>query len=159
MLRPIRLQFLLRTVVFVALACAFCAPAFAQSSGIGVGAQFGEPIGINAKWWQKSNTAIVGGLAWSVVDDGATNLYADYVWHRFGLFDVNRGRLPLYLGVGSRVQFQSQTHFGLRTVVGLNYLFGNSPTDVFLEFAPVWDVAPDLDVTLQASLGVRYFIR
>src|SRR5262245_2004546 len=71
----------------------------------GRGFVFSEPTGVNAKLWQSQTFALDGGLAWSFVEDGATTIYGDVLWHQFGLLDLDTGALPLYLGGGARFQF------------------------------------------------------
>ncbi len=143
----------------VALVVAGATPANADPNGYGLGFVFGEPSGITGKMWAGQNTAFVGGLAWSFVDDGATAVYGDYIWHSYGLLNVQTGALPLYYGAGARIQFEDRSRFGIRTVVGLNYQFRSQPFDAFVEFVPLFDITPDADLKLNAALGFRYFFR
>ena len=130
-----------------------------QSSGgrFGLGFVFGEPTGVNAKLWQTQALAVDAGLAWSAIEDGATTIYGDLLWHQFGLLDVTNGALPVYLGAGARFQFADETHFGIRTVAGLDYILSSTPFDVFLELVPTFDFAPEADFLLTAAVGFRYF--
>lgn len=41
--------------------------------------------------------------------------------------------------------------------VGLDYIFQGQRFDIFMEFAPVLELAPDSEVTAEAGFGVRYF--
>jgi len=134
------------------------APMVAPGS-FGLGFAFGEPTGVNAKLWRGQNLALVGGLAWSFANDGATQLYGDFIWHHFGLLDLQSGSMPLYVGAGARIQFESDARFGFRTVVGLDYLFARAPFDAFMELVPTFDVAPEGDFSLTAAVGFRYFFR
>ena len=130
-----------------------------QGGRFGLGFVLGEPSGVNAKLWQGQELALQGGLAWSFVDEGATSVYGDLIWHQFGLLDVSSGSLPVYLGVGARAQFGDDTRFGIRTVVGLDYIFAQAPFDVFLELVPTFDMTPEAEVLLSAAVGFRYFFR
>ena len=132
--------------------------AMAPPGSFGLGFAFGEPTGVNAKLWRGRDLAIVGGLAWSFEHDGATQLYGDFVWHH-GLFNFESGNMPLYVGAGARVQFESDARFGFRTVLGLDYIFARAPFDAFMEMVPTFDVAPEGDVSLTAAVGFRYFFR
>ena len=134
-------------------------PAPTSTGQFGLGFVFGEPTGVNAKLWQTPDIALDAGLAWSVVEDAATTIYGDVLWHQFGLLDLDTGALPIYLGAGARFQFASDTHFGIRTVVGVDYIMARAPFDVFLEFVPTFDLAPEADVVLTAAVGFRYFFR
>ena len=146
-------------VLAAAAVCVAAMPAAADPNGYGLGFVFGEPSGINGKMWHGHDTAFVGGLAWSFVDHGATSVYGDYVWHNYGLFDVQTGALPVYYGIGARLQFENESRFGIRTVLGLNYQFRASPFDAFVEVVPLFDVTPDADLKVNAALGFRYFFR
>jgi hypothetical protein len=130
-----------------------------QGGRFGLGFVLGEPSGVNAKLWQGQTVALQGGLAWSFVDDGATSVYGDFIWHQFGLLDVTTGSLPVYLGAGVRAQFGDDTRIGIRTVVGLDYIFAQAPFDVFLEVVPTFDMTPEAEVVLSAAVGFRYFFR
>ena len=135
------------------------APAPSSGGQFGLGFVFGEPTGVNAKLWQTQDIAVDAGLAWSVVEDAATTIYGDVLWHQFGLLDVANGTLPVYLGAGARFQFADETHFGIRTVVGLDYILAKAPFDVFLELVPTFDLAPETDFVVTAAVGFRYFFR
>ena len=147
--------------VLMVAACvvASATPTAADPNRYGLGFAFGEPTGISAKMWHGHDTAVTGGLAWSFVDDGATSVYGDYVWHKYGLLNVQTGALPLYYGAGARLQFEKQSRFGIRTVVGLNYQFRSQPFDAFVELVPLFDITPDADLKLNAALGFRYFFQ
>lgn len=134
------------------------APMVAPGS-FGLGFAFGEPTGVNAKLWRGRDLALVGGLAWSFANDGATQLYGDFIWHHFGLLDLQSGSMPLYVGAGARIQFENDARFGFRTVVGLDYLFARAPFDAFMELVPTFDVAPEGDFSMTAAVGFRYFFR
>jgi len=89
---------------------------FGQSSGygaglggFGLGFTLGEPSGVNGKIWTGPATAISGGLAWSLADGGATNLYGDILWHNFDLFDLQNGYLPRR-GPGQAEARKNQPH-------------------------------------------------
>lgn len=134
-------------------------PATMASPGsFGLGFAFGEPTGVNAKLWRGRDLALVGGLAWSFANDGATQLYGDFIWHH-GLFSFDGGSMPFYVGAGARIQFEDGSRFGFRTVLGLDYIFARAPFDAFIEMVPTFDVAPEGDVLLTAAVGFRYFFR
>jgi hypothetical protein len=135
----------------------------AQSRGFGLGLIIGEPTGVSAKLWQSRTTALDFAAAWSFTDEAAFHLHADYLFHNFKLIHVDRGQLPVYYGIGLRVKLSDEekhddTSLGLRIPVGLDYLFAaGTPLDVFIEVVPILDLVPNTDVTLNASLGLRYW--
>lgn len=138
-------------------------PAAAQEKGFGLGVIIGEPTGLSGKLWQSRSTAFDFGAAWSFVDEGAVHLHFDLLVHRFDVIRVDSGKLPLYYGLGARVRFaedsagDQDTNVGIRFPVGLDYLFADAPFDVFGELVPILDIAPDTDVSLNGSLGFRYW--
>jgi hypothetical protein len=135
----------------------------AQASGAGIGIIVGEPTGLSLKFWQSQRTAIDLAAAWSFTDDGAFHIHGDFLFHKFDLIKVSEGQLPFYYGIGARVKVYDGDHdddvlVGLRIPLGLDYLFGGgTPLDVFVEVVPILDLAPDTDVSLNASIGIRYW--
>ncbi len=149
---------------FVALLlCLAAGTAQAQNRGFGLGLIVGEPTGLSAKVWQSQHTAFDFAAAWSFADNSAFHLHGDFLVHKFNLIRVEKGQLPFYYGIGLRVKLASQenkdeTSLGLRIPLGLDYLFApDTPLDIFLEIVPILDLAPSTDVTLNASLGIRYW--
>jgi hypothetical protein len=135
----------------------FVANASGQSSGFGAGIMLGEPTGINIKNWISKTTAWDAGIAWGFGKHGAFHLHGDYLWHKYDLINVEKGKLPLYYGVGARFLFTDETRFGIRGVIGLDYLFAGVPLDVFLELAPVFDLIPATELSFNGAIGIRYF--
>jgi len=135
------------------------APAAAQGEHFGLGFILGEPTGICGKYWLSQTEAMDWAAAWSFVDEKALNLQLDYVIHDFGVFHVSRGALPLYYGIGGRLKFEDDSRLGLRGVLGLDYLFAQHPVDVFVEIAPLVDLAPKTDFGLSGAIGMRIFFQ
>jgi hypothetical protein len=140
--------------------------AAAQDAGFGLGVIIGEPTGLSGKYWLTRRTAVDFAAAWSFADDGSLHLHGDWLMHRFDLIPVDEGSLPLYFGIGGRLRFSEDNGFGdsgddvglgLRIPVGLDYLFEAAPLDAFLEIVPILDLIPDSDVSLNASIGIRYW--
>ena len=151
---------MVKSIVFFVLTVVLLrADALAQSSGFGLGIILGEPTGISGKLWTGKSTAIDGAIAWSSGKNSALHLHADYLLHNFNLFKVEKGKLPLYYGIGGRVNLQNDTSVGVRIPVGINYIFANAPFDIFLEIVPLLDLVPNTEFRLNAGLGVRYFFK
>jgi hypothetical protein len=142
--------------------------ASARGEGLGIGIIAGNPTGVTAKKWFDSGNAIDGAAAWSLGDHGAFQLHADYLWH-WEIDPISYqtyGRMPLYVGVGGRVEFRDSNHkhhsrtgAGVRIPVGVLYLFENAPVEIFFEVAPTLDVAPSTDLDVGAAAGIRYYFR
>lgn len=137
-------------------ACNLCA----QDHGTGLGVILGEPTGISFKQWLSRTTAIDAGVAWSFANSGAMHIHVDYLIHNFSWIksaDPVGSRLNVYYGIGGRVKFETDSRAGARGVIGLDYFFRNAPLDVFLEIAPILDLAPSTDFSLNGGIGIRYF--
>ncbi len=131
----------------------------AQNRGFGMGVMIGEPTGISFKGWLNHTNAIDGGLAWSFAPKGSSvHLHADYLWHSYNVFKT-REELLLYYGLGVRFKgaADGDARFGVRVPIGLDFVIRTAPVDVFLEFAPIVDLAPSTELSGNAGLGVRYF--
>ena len=127
-------------------------------ANLGVGVIAGEPTGFSLKWWNEGGTAVDAATGWSLRDE---HFYAhcDYLWHRtIKAESIGRG-FPLYYGVGARVVLHehSDATVGVRLPVGLDYMFDNGRVDMFVEIAPVFNVAPEADVDLSGGVGVRFY--
>jgi len=146
------------------------ASAFAQEQ-FGIGVILGEPTGLSVKYWLDDKHAVDGAAAWSFWDGDGFQLHSDFLWHNLDLFDDPggcSGKLPLHYGVGARLKFRDEngkhddghdTVFGIRAPVGLSYLFDGKPFDVFLEIAPILDLAPDIELNFSIALGMRFYLK
>lgn len=135
------------------------AAAAGKANSFGVGFIAGEPTGVSAKLWLDGTRAIDMAAAWSLVDEEALHLHADYVLHDFSPIHVDRGQLPLYYGIGGRVKFADDARLGMRGVFGLNYIFDGPPLDAFIEIVPLLDLVPGTDLNFNASFGMRFFFQ
>lgn len=138
-------------------------PRDSQSDAVGghfgIGLLLGEPTGISAKYFFSDTLAVDGAVGWSFDDETDLDLHGDVLWHKFDLFSVPKGRLPLYVGVGVRVSFRDHAddRVGVRVPVGVSYLFDELPLDVFVEVAPVLDFSPSTRGSVNAGIGARWW--
>jgi hypothetical protein len=148
-----------RLVLLAAVAAALVTPASARAQqGMGVGLIVGEPTGLSFKTWLTPGTAFDLAAAWSFADEGAFHFHGDYLIHNDNAFPVRKGLALFYYGVGGRLKAENEdARVGVRIPLGVEYLFAGEPIDLFLEVVPILDIAPETDVTLNASLGARYF--
>ena len=130
-----------------------------SSGRFGAGLMLGEPTGATLKYWFNETMAIDGGIGWSFESDTDLHIHSDFLWHKFNVFPVSEGQLPLYFGVGARVKFRDDDseRFGIRAPVGVAYIFPDKPVDVFVEVAPVLDVAPSTRLGIMGAIGARYW--
>jgi hypothetical protein len=141
------------------IAAAAPQPSAAQG-GAGLGVIVGEPTGLSAKAWVGGNTAVDAAAAWSFEGEDALHLHGDVLQHAFNVFDMQNGALPVYYGIGARLKVEDDRNlFGLRVPLGLAYIFPSSRADIFMEVAPLVDLAPDTDVKINGAAGVRYFFQ
>ncbi len=125
----------------------------------GIGVILGEPTGLSAKMWTSENTAFDLGVAWSFSGNGHFHIHGDYLFHNFGLFDVSKGSLPLYFGIGARMLFRDNADdkIGVRIPIGLEYFFDGVPLAVFGEVVPILDLAPSTEFDINGGLGIRFY--
>jgi len=149
-----------RTLLIILIVVSISGIARASGShNFGLGIILGEPTGISGKLWISGRSAVDGAAAWSLGNNEALHLHADYLLHNFTLIKVEKGRLPFYYGIGGRIRFADvgDDHIGVRVPLGLAYLFEGAPLDIFLEIVPILDLAPDTDFDLNGALGMRFF--
>lgn len=122
----------------------------------GIGIIIGDPTGISFKNWTSSSTAFDIGAAWSLENNDAISLHADYLWHNY--LNVEQGDLAFYYGIGARALLieNADSRIGARIPVGLNYFFAEAPFDIFVEIAPIFDVIPETDFNGDGGIGIRY---
>jgi hypothetical protein len=127
---------------------------------LGVGIMIGEPTGITIKSWTGGNNAFDLGAAWSLGRYEAFYLHGNYLWHNYEIFnEVDSGSLPLYYGIGGRIVFDdNDARLGARVPVGVNYLFEDAPIGIYIEAAPILDIAPSTDFNVDGTLGVRFYL-
>jgi len=145
-------------VILIFVVIFFPSAVLAQNQGFGLGFMLGDPTAISFKKWTGSKTAFDGGAGWSFGNSGSFHVHADYLIHSFNLITVERGKAPLYFGLGARLNTEDETKFGFRIPLGVSYIFEKAPLDIFFELVPLFDLAPSTDFGgLEWSVGVRYY--
>ncbi|MBI4720978.1 MAG: hypothetical protein HY770_07130 [Chitinivibrionia bacterium] len=145
-------------MLFALLVSLVAGTAAAQDQGFGLGIILGEPTGVSIKNWMTQRTAFDLGIAWSFGGrEDALHVHGDYLVHNFSLIPVEKGKLPVYFGIGGRIKFADDPNVAVRIAVGLDYLFADAPVDIFLEIVPMLELTPDTDFELNGGIGVRYF--
>ncbi len=133
----------------------------ARKDGFGLGVIIGEPTGPTFKVWTGPKTAIDGAVAWSLDGNEDIHLHMDYLIHDFSIAKVDKGRFPLYYGIGGRIRFHDRNQddqIGVRIPVGMAYLFPNSPLELFFEVVPIVDLAPSTELDFNGGAGIRFYI-
>lgn len=145
------------TVVSLFFLMIAISPAHAQDRRFGAGVMGGIPSGVNAKYWLGQGRAVDAAAGWTFGEHDAFQLHGDYLFHDFRLLQVHGRPIPVYAGLGARLNFDDDTVFGIRFPLGITYPFRQDPFDVFLEVAPIFDLAPDADLDINATIGLRYY--
>lgn len=145
------------TVFFLVFLLSLSVSSRAQEKKFGLGIILGEPTGVIFKYWTSKTTAFDIAGSWSFVGENSFHLHADYLYHNFDLFKVDRGKLPVYYGIGARLSLQDRTRFGVRLPLGLSYMFDKAPFDIFLEIGPVLDLVPATEFNILGFIGFRYY--
>ena len=151
----------LSTTFLLLAALLLCsAPSSAQKEGFGLGIIVGEPTGFSLKKWLSPKTALDAAIAWSFARESSLHIHADYLIHAFDEFDTKES-VPLYYGIGGRLKSSKggDARLGLRGVIGIGYFFREAPIDLFFELAPILDVAPTTELSINGGFGARYFFR
>lgn len=130
-----------------------------KAGDFGLGVIIGEPTGLSAKYFTGQSNAFDFGLAWTLGENGNFHAHADYLFHKFDLFDVDSGIMPLYFGIGGRVKAGNNAKLGVRIPVGVSYHFPNDPIEIFFELVPVLDLAPSTSFSGNGGMGIRYYIK
>lgn len=153
----------------------FVAPASAQSEGIGIGASLGvtnapsvaapNPVGVNAKFWLSDRQAVSSMSSFFIGDSSPSSpsywlIQGDYLFHDFNKLDVGEGLMALYLGAGAQVVIieDRDNQFSLRGPLGINYMMGSAPIDIFAEVAPTLSVTDPTALRFDGAIGFRYFL-
>lgn len=127
---------------------------------VGVGAEFGAPVGINAKYWLTDIFAVDGAFGWSPYSHSTVEIHADFLVHDFDLLTPSSGKLPVYVGAGIVGRFRDDHRgnlAGFRFPIGVSYMFENCPLDCFAEIAPEAIMAPFGRACVDGTVGVRFW--
>jgi hypothetical protein len=155
-----------RLVALLVFLSALAAGARARADGgpFGLGLIVGSPTGISGKLYFNRQNALDFAVGEAFLNERGLHIHVDYLWHPVILTQDEAFTLPLYVGVGGRLlshdtHAETNTHLGVRGVVGILFDFKRVPLDVFLEAAMVLDIvhASDDILDVNAALGVRYY--
>ena len=167
---------LLPALFTLALCSALLLPSslVAQTQGVGLGASIGvsngpssfdrNPVGFNMKAWLSERQAVSGMTSFFIggTDVAAPSywiLQGDYLFHNFNQLNVGEGYLALYLGAGGQftVFEDTRNQFSLRAPLGVTYLLGSSPIDLFVEVAPTLRITDPASLRFDGAIGFRYY--
>jgi hypothetical protein len=161
--KPMSKKGVLLLIVFISILHVMCAPPLraeprAVDAGVWeAGVLLGEPTGFSLKFWTTWDTALDLGLAWSFSKKGYVNIHADYLFHKFDFFEADKNTFPIYFGVGGRLRLEEDDpRIGIRISIGLEYVFKEQPIALFFEIAPIVDIMPETEASMNGGIGVRF---
>jgi hypothetical protein len=132
----------------------------AQKRDIDVGVILNNPVRLSVKKWLGRTTAVDGAffLKNNRNDaNGAFELHMDYLQHNFNLLQVDEGSLPIYYGVGIRIENDQELETSIRIPVGASFHFKNAPVSVFFEYAFLFGLStPQSNLQSESAFGIRY---
>lgn len=131
------------------------------SKRFGIGLYVGEPVGVTFKGYITKKIAIDGVAAWGFRHKAFTAI-GDVTCDFMDLpIHSSTVTLPLYAGVGAKVELQSGAHdyteVGIRVPVGVAVQWMNHPVEIFAEIAPGMQLAPSTQFDLTGGVGVRWY--
>lgn len=133
-----------------------------QGKNFGAGAVIGAPTGITFKYFLSDQRAIDGTLSWSFRSQSALSIYSSYLIQKNGVFSVDGFPLGIYYGLGGAISTindrkSSSLVLAARTPVGLNLILKEPSVEFFTELAPVLEIIPATEFSLNLALGARIF--
>jgi hypothetical protein len=142
-------------LAFLAAGQTFAAPM--PTNSVGLGLMVGEPTGFSGAYTLSPTNTIDAALAYSLARQGAWQLHSDYLFTNNQWFQSQPADVEPYFGLGARLKFEDSTRFGARVPVGANYQFPSQPIEFFGEIVPILDFAPGVALSIDVSVGARYF--
>ena len=135
---------------------------------IGFGLMFGEPTGGTLKIMSNNTNAFVIDVGSSYF--GSPRINADYIW-QFNAFNSDIANLyagpgvAIGIGEGSGIWYKEKngfyyhngTGFGIRGVIGVNFIPRRSPFEIFGEMGVLIGLSPTSGSALDAAVGVRFY--
>ncbi len=141
-------------------------PPFLQGppANIGLGLQVGTLSGLALAMRPGGDLYFQSGINWSLTND-RVNVDGDVLWTLTELVvpDAPQLRFPVYFGAGGRVRINQRNarlpdnSFGARVPIGMAMTPTNTSIDTFIEVTPVLLIYPDIDVTMDFTLGIRMY--
>ena len=148
------IRFLGAVLGLLLLAPAVCR-AQEEPNQLGIGAYIGAPFGFTAKYLIDHRNAVDMAIG---AQGSHLDFHCDVLTH-FRDFSKQppKGKIVPYVGLGIKIEGQSEALFGIRFVGGVAYLIENTPLEAFAEIVPVVRLAPSVGSNLDGGVGLRYY--
>lgn len=147
--------------IFVTLSLIFFSASYAAAEKYGLGVVLGDPTGVSGKMKLNDAHSVDAALAYSSGRHSGLQFHSDYLWDRARSWDTDEGPLHMYYGLGGRLisyedkDKKSQVSIGPRGSLGVTFNINNPNLEFFGEGAVVVEVAPSINVDLDAGIGAR----
>ena len=143
-------------IAMVMLICVSTSLAAKNRDEFGLGVVVGEPTGINAQFFWDKTAAVDITAAWSWNE--WLTLSCDFQMYDY-VMDMPR-EWKWYYGFGGYlgVDDDDDNRFGVRVPLGLRYAIPYTIMDVWAEAAPGVQLAPDTKATVQAGIGLTFWL-
>jgi hypothetical protein len=135
---------------------------WAGSGPLLLGAMLGDPTGLSGKYDLSSDTAVDGGLAYTLGGRSGAQVHGDYLKGYPRAIVAGEADLNFYYGIGVRIvtlnsgNDSGRLSVGPRLPVSLSYELKNPDIEFFGEFAFILDLAPSVAPDVDLAVGIRY---
>ena len=154
----------MKTIFVILVVLSIFLPFQAQAErDLGVGVIMGDPIRITVKKWLGRDIAVDAAFfrmpgAGGQDEGDAFEIHVDYLKHNFDMFRIKEGSLPVYYGIGVRIQNDAEMKKAVRIPIGISFLFRNVPVAAFYEYAFLFDITtPESEMQTETAFGIRYY--
>jgi hypothetical protein len=146
----------MKFILILSFLLVFSPHVLANKKGIGI--SFGNPTGLNGKYWVDDKRAIDASLGLSLGVHSDVSMHSDYLFHHPEAFYLNEVHpLDLYYGLGGRMEFADDIELGIRFPIGISHQFKEQDADLFFETAPVLEILTKKGLELHLLFGARYY--
>lgn len=136
-----------------------------DGGNLGLGVMFGDPTGVDLKYWLQSDRALHFGLAYSF--DHYGELMGNYLFEFPHVFRGSTGaQFVPYAGIGAAFFFgaddgihghNDNAALGVRIPLGIEFLPHGTPLGITAEIAPGVGIIPGTFGFVQGYLGARFY--
>lgn len=129
-----------------------------------------EPAGLGKNnWLSEAAIGASSAPASSLVGVNSFEFHADWLCHNYDLIKTRPllESLSLYYGVGGRMKLSEsnsrnenkdeEVRFGMRSPLGVSYVFQEKPLELFAEVVPILDILPETRLGVGVGIGARYY--
>lgn len=145
--------------IFVLLFALLAVSTVSNAQGkFGLGVILGEPTGVSGKLKLSQSSAIDGAVGMSFYKYSSLHIHADYLQNITNI----GSQVPLYIGIGGRIKMRNtgngeDTRLAARVPIGIVYEPSSTDIDLFLEFVPMLEISPEVNINWNSAIGLRFY--